>query len=219
MPTVHSAAEGWRERVATPDEALALIRPGDRVFIGTGCAAPLTLLHALEGSDHVPRGVRLIHVVLSGELPESYLRGVSSYRHELLFIGSWDRALMRAGRAEYVPVSLAEVPAMMRDGRFPIDVALVQVSPPDAEGMCSLGMSIDVTKEAVQRADRVIAEVNPALPRTHGDSRVPLSRLERLVDVSPRVTSTSTSRSATSGTKSHATSLGSSATGRRCRSA
>ena len=183
-----AAHERWRERVATAADAVALVRPGDRVFIGTGCAAPVTLLDALERSDRVPAGVRLVHVILSGELPEGYLRGVSSYRHEVLFIGSWDRALMRAGCAEYVPVSLAEVPAMMRDGRFPIDVALVQAAPPDADEMCSLGVSIDVTKQAVECADRVIAELNPALPRTHGDTRVPVTRFDRLVEVPPQVT-------------------------------
>jgi acyl-CoA hydrolase/RimJ/RimL family protein N-acetyltransferase len=158
------------------------------VFVGTGCAAPLTLLQALERQDRPPKGVRLIHVMLSGAPPESYLHGVSSYRHELLFVGSWDRALMGAGRADYVPVSLAEVPGMIRDGRLPIDVALVQVAPPDAEGMCSLGISIDVTKEAIERANRVIAEINPALPRTRGDTRVPVALLDRLVQVPARVT-------------------------------
>ncbi len=188
MPIATSATEEWRERITTAADAVALIRPGDRVFVGTGCATPLGLLAALERCSPVRAGVRLVHVVLSGELPESYLRGVSSYRHEVLFIGSWDRALLQAGRAEYVPVSLAEVPAMIRDGRFPIDVALVQAAPPDADGMCSLGISIDVTKEAVERAGRVIAELNPALPRTHGDTGVPVTRFDRLVEISPRVT-------------------------------
>jgi acyl-CoA hydrolase/GNAT superfamily N-acetyltransferase len=180
-----AATERWRERLRTSAEALALVRPGDRVFVGTGCAAPLTLLRALEQSTRLP-GVRLVHVVLSGELPDGYDEGLSSFRHEVLFIGTGDRALIRAGRADYVPVSLADIPAMIRDGRFPIDVALVQVTPPDSSGMCSLGISIDVTKAAVEAADRVIAEVNPVLPRTHGDGSVPLERLDCLVEVAPR---------------------------------
>lgn len=181
-----TATERWRQLLRTPAEALALVRPGDRVFIGTGCAAPVTLLRALEQSTRLP-GVRLAHVVLSGELPEGYEQGLSSFRHEVLFIGTGDRALIKAGRADYIPVSLADVPAMIRDGRFPIDVALVQVAPPDSSGMCSLGISIDVTKAAVECADRVIAEINPALPRTHGDHGVPVGRLDLVVEVAPEV--------------------------------
>ena len=165
----------------TVDEAVARIRPGERVFVGTGGATPLMLLRALERLDHHPAGVRLVHLLLSGDLPEAYRRGVSAYRHEILFVGSGDRELVRAGRAEYIPVSLAEVPAMIADGRFPIDVALVQVRPPEADGTCSLGPSVDVTKAAVEHARRVIAEVNPRLPRACGETRVPMSGIDATV--------------------------------------
>ena len=87
---------------------------------------------------------------------------------------------MRApGRLEYLPLSLAEVPALLSSGRMPVDVALIQVAPPDADGMCSLGISVDVTRTAALAARRVIAEVNPSMPRTRGDSRIPLDRIDR----------------------------------------
>lgn len=178
----------WRDRAVSAEEAVAVIRPGERVFVGTACAAPSTLLLALEAAPNRPRGVRLLHVLLSGVLPASYARGASGFRHEAFIVGSEDRALVRSGRAEYVPVSLAQVPALIRTGRLPVDVALVQVSPPDVEGLCSLGVSVDVTRAAVDAADRVVAEVNPSMPRTRGDTLVPIEKLTRLVAVDGPVT-------------------------------
>lgn len=180
--------ESWPSLVTTPEDAVSLVRPGDRVFVGTACAAPLTLLRALEEVPAPPPDVRLVHVVLSGELPEAYARGASAYRHEALFIGTGDLQLIRTGRADYIPVSLAEVPAMIRDGRFPIDVALVQVSPPTAKGTCGLGVSVDLTRDAILHADRVIGEINPAVPDTCGHTRVPVRRFDRLVEVGGPIT-------------------------------
>ena len=97
-----------------------------------------------------------------------------------LFIGANVRGAVNDGRGDYVPNFLSEVPALFRKGILPIDVALIQVSPPDGEGMCSLGISVDVTRAAALAARRVIAEVNPAMPRTRGDSRIPLDRIDRL---------------------------------------
>ena len=173
----------WRDRLCSAEEATAVIRPGDHVFVGTGCAAPLTLLRALEAMLCPPPGVELVHLLLSGALPEHYATGSSRFRHRVLVVGSGDRALVRTGRAHYVPVSLADVPDLMRTGRMPVDVALVQVSTPDADGLCSLGVSVDVTRAAVDTADRVVAEINPNMPRTGPATLVPLDRFDRLVEV------------------------------------
>ncbi len=183
-----TAATGWRRRTTSAQEALSVIRPGDHVFVGSGCAAPLTLLRALEAMQPRPPGVDLLHALLSGVLPEPYARGSSRFRHRVLVVGSGERVLVRTGRAQYVPVSLADVPELMRTGRLQVDVALVQVSPPDADGMCSLGVSVDVTRAAVDTADRVVAEVNPAMPHTRGDTLVPLDRFARIVEVDVPVT-------------------------------
>lgn len=178
----------WRNRLVSAEEALAVIRPGDRVFVGTACAAPLTLLRELEGMRSPPQGVELVHVLLSGALPEQYARGVSRFRHRALLVGSGDRALVHSGRVQYVPVSLADVPGLMRTGRMPVDVALVQVSTPDREGNCSLGISVDVTRAAVDIADRVVAEINPNMPRTRGDTLVPIGRFTAAIEVDAPVT-------------------------------
>lgn len=169
----------WRDRVVTREQAIECVRPGDRVFIGSACATPRTLLRALEARSPPADGVQLLHFLTSGGLANEG----SQLRHRIFYVGTEDRSLVATGQAEYVPVSLAEVPGLMRSGRLQVDVALVQVSPPDDDGMCSLGVSVDVTKQAVATARVVVAEVNPHMPRTHGDSLVRLDRLDRIVAV------------------------------------
>jgi acyl-CoA hydrolase len=169
----------WRARVVSPDHAIECVRPGDRVFVGSACATPRTLLRALEDRSLSAAGVQLVHFLTSGGLPNEG----SQFRHRIFYVGTEDRSLVATGQAEYVPVSLAEVPGLMRSGRLQVDVALVQVSPPDDDGMCSLGVSVDVTKEAVATARTVVAEVNPHMPRTCGDSLVRLDRLDWIVAV------------------------------------
>jgi acyl-CoA hydrolase/GNAT superfamily N-acetyltransferase len=107
----------------------------------------------------------------------------SGYRHRVFYVGSDVRALMGSTSVEYVPLAVAGVPALLRAGRLPVDVALVQVAPPDEDGMCSLGVSVDVTRAAAFAARTVIAEVNPHMPRTSGDSRIPVERVDRFVEV------------------------------------
>ena len=178
----------WPEGAVPPEDAVQQIRPGDRVFIGTGCATPVTLLRTLETLRRAPAGVQLIHFLLDGDLPESYLEGKSRFRHKVFFVGNNFRQLLTAGRAEYIPVSLSDVPGLFRSGRIPVDVAVVQVSPPDKGGMCSLGVSIDATLAAIESADRVIAEINPAMPRACGETPVPLRRFDAIVNVEGSVT-------------------------------
>jgi acyl-CoA hydrolase/GNAT superfamily N-acetyltransferase len=168
----------WRERAVSPERAVECVRPGDRVFVGSACATPRTLLGALEDRGHLAAGAQLVHFLTDGALAsESY------FQHRIFYVGTDERSLATAGRAEYVPVSLTEVPGLIRSGRLPVDVALAQLSPPDDDGMCSLGVSVDVTKEAVGAARVVVAEVNPHMPRTRGDSLVPVDRLDHIVAV------------------------------------
>ena len=112
----------------------------------------------------------------------------TAYRHRVFYVGTDVRDLLPTGLIEYVPMSLADVPAMFTDGHLPLDVALVQVAPPDDDGMCSLGVSVDITRAAVLAATTVIAEVNPAMPRTRGDSLIPADRIDHAVWVDTPVT-------------------------------
>lgn len=181
-------SEPWQKGVTTAGQALGQIKNGDRVFVGTGCATPTELLRCLEGMKAPPKGVQLIYFLLDGVLPDGYLEGISHFQHKIFFVGKYGRQLLRSNKAEYIPVSLSDVPGLIRSGQIPIDVALVQLSAPDEFGMCSLGISVDIARAAVDHADRVIAEINTAMPRTHGDTLVPLERLDAVIETDPVVT-------------------------------
>ena len=169
----------------TAVEAVRRIRPGQRVFVGSACATPRTLLRALEELPVPIPGVTLVHALTDrvgvGDPPRT------AYLHRVFYAGRDIRDLASSGLVDYVPISLADVPGMFTDGHLPLDVALVQVAPPEADGTCSLGVSVDITRAAVLAADVVIAEVNPAMPRTRGDSRIPFDRISSVVDVSTPV--------------------------------
>ena len=173
----------------TAEEAARLIRPGDRVFVGTACATPRALVRALEELPNPPAGVTLVHALTDRVgLSNGDGTATTAFRHRVFYVGSDVRDLLPSGLVEYVPVSLADVPAMFTDGHLPLDVALVQVAPPDADGMYSLGVSVDITRAAVLAATTVIAEVNPAMPRTRGESLVPADRIDHAVPVDTPVT-------------------------------
>ena len=179
------AAGDWRDRRVSAAEAVSVVRPGARVFVGSACATPRTLVDALE--QLWLDGVVLVHFLTDrvgrGDPPHT------NYRHRVFYVGRDVRALhdvralRESGLVEYVPLSLADVPQLFRNGQIPLDVAMVQVAPPDPDGTCSLGISVDVTKAAALAARTVIAEVNPAMPRTAGDSRIPVDRIASFVPV------------------------------------
>lgn len=173
----------WRERAVTPARAVQGIRDGARVFVGSACATPRTLLRALERLDPPPEGVQLVHFLTDGAVDERDGRAVSAFRHSAFYLGRDMLGLSRSAAVDYVPMSLAEVPRLLQHHRLVFDVALVQVSPPDAAGMCSLGVSVDITRAAVLAARYVVAEINPAMPRTGPQSEVPFDRLDEIVAV------------------------------------
>ena len=172
-------ASDWRDRQVSATEAVSLIQAGDKVFVGSACATPRALVRALE--ELARPGVELVHFLTNqagaGDAPHT------NYRHRVFYVGTDDRALLESSQVEYLPLSLADAPRLFADGQLPLDVAMVQVAPPDEDGTCSLGISVDVTKSAALAARTVIAEVNPAMPRTAGDSRIPVERITRFVPV------------------------------------
>jgi acyl-CoA hydrolase/RimJ/RimL family protein N-acetyltransferase len=170
-------ASGWRDRMVSAEAAVSIVRPGDKVFVGSACATPRSLVEALERLRRP--GVILVHFLTdrvgTGDPPRT------SYRHRVFYVGRDVRALGESGWVEYIPLALGDVPGLFRNGQIPVDVAMIQVAPPDPDGTCSLGISVDVTKAAAQAARTVIAEVNPAMPRTAGDSRIRVDRIARFV--------------------------------------
>jgi acyl-CoA hydrolase len=139
MRDLDSSFELISDRLMTPEAAVELVRPGDRVFIGTACAAPVTLVEALERRKPTPPDVELFHFLTSGLAP-LWVERPSAYLHRCFFVGSDVRALVRSGQAEYVPISLTQIPHLTENGRIKAEVAFVQVSPPDAHGFVSLGI-------------------------------------------------------------------------------
>ena len=157
------------------------MRSGDHIFIGSGCAEPQMLVRALAENEDVAEG-EILHILTLGVAPYADPRFPGRFRHNALFIGANVRDAVHAGLADYTPVFLSEIPALFRSGRMRVDVALIQVSPPDRAGYVSLGISVDVVKAAIESADVVLAEVNPAMPRTHGDSFVHVHDIDAFVE-------------------------------------
>lgn len=163
------------------EAAVAAIQSGQRVFIHSVAAAPQRLIAAMTARSGELRDVEVVHLHTEGSAPYAAPEHAQSFHTNALFVGENLRAAVAAGRADYIPVFLSEIPRLFRRRILPIDVALVQVSPPDRHGYCSLGVSVDVSLAAVESARLVIAQVNPHMPRTYGDGLIHHSRLHAAV--------------------------------------
>ena len=159
-----------------------LVRPGSRVFIGGGASVPFALIDSfLRASDRL-LDVELVHIHGLGPTPWIDERYAEILRTNSFFLSPSLRAAVERGQADYTPCPLSEVGSLFRDGPLPLDAAFVQVSPPDAKGNCSLGVSVDVVRAAVDHARIVIAQINPNMPRTRGDTTLRTSRIDRFIE-------------------------------------
>ncbi len=171
-------------QIVSAAEAVAGIRSGQQLFVHGGAATPSVLLDALVARAPELRDVGIIHIHTEGPAPH-LAPGVSeSFRHRALFIGGNARAAVNEGRADYIPVFLSDIPELFMTGIQPLDAVLINVSPPDAHGYCSLGTSVDAVLSAIQAADTVIAQINSRMPRTLGDSFVHVDQIDLGVEVS-----------------------------------
>ncbi|MFT3927690.1 MAG: acetyl-CoA hydrolase/transferase C-terminal domain-containing protein [Myxococcales bacterium] len=173
----------YEARSLGPAEAIALLKPGQRVLIGSGAAEPVTLVNALVEHGSQLDNVEIVHLLTLGPAPYVRPEYAGRFRHRAFFVGANVREAVQAGRADFVPIFLSEIPGLIRSGRLPIDVALIQVSPPDEQGYVSLGVSVDIVRAAVDTARLVVAEVNPRMPFTYGDSRIPVTSIAGFVHV------------------------------------
>jgi acyl-CoA hydrolase len=162
-------------------EAVAAIRSGDRVYIHPGCAEPEILVDAMVARAAELHDVEIVHLMTMGAAGYVAPGMEKHFRHNSLFTGANVRQAIHAGRADFTPVFLSEVPRLFTDRLLPIDVALVQVSPPDEHGFLSFGVGVDCTKAAAESARTIIAQVNPQMPRTLGDSFIHVSKIHHLV--------------------------------------
>ena len=170
-------------RIVTAQEAVSVVKSGDRVFVHSVAAAPARLIAAMTARAPELRVVEIVSLHTEGEAPYAAPEMAKSFRVNALFVGPNVRPAVEEGRADYLPVFLSEVPALFRSGILPLDVALVHVSPPDRHGFCSLGVSVDVARAAVQTARTVVAQVNPRMPRTHGDGLIHVDAIDYMVEV------------------------------------
>jgi len=182
-----SYVENWQEKyqklTATAEQAVKNIHPGRRVFIGTGCAQPEQLVRAMVERAGELADTEIVHLLTLGDAPYAVKQLVDNFRVNSFFIAENVRDIIQAGFGDYSPIFLSDIPRLFSSGQLPLDVALIQVSPPDERGMCSLGISVDIVKSAAENSALVIAEVNPQMPRTLGDSFLHVNDIDILVPV------------------------------------
>lgn len=171
----------------TPADAVRGISSGQRVFIHGGVATPLALVDALVAQHDRLTDVELIHLHTAGDAAYARPEMAGHFRVANLFVGGNMRAHLDCDRVDYLPCFLSEIPQLFRSGKRPLDVALIQVSPPDRHGVCTLGTSVDVARAAVDTARTVIAQVNPRMPRVLGDGAVPMSRIDHWIELEAEI--------------------------------
>ena len=172
----------YTRKIKTADEAVRVIESGMRVYIQPGCAEPETLVDAMTRRAPELEAVEVVHMRTMGAAPYTAPEMASHFRHKAFFIGPNVREAINAGRADYIPIHLSEVEGLFESGAMPLDVALIQVSPPDSHGFCSFGVGVDTTLTAAKCARHVIAQVNNYMPRTYGDSYIHVSDIDTVVE-------------------------------------
>jgi acyl-CoA hydrolase len=174
----------YKKRLKMADEALQCVKSGMRVYIQPGCAEPETLVEALMRRAPELRNVEIVHMMTMGCAPYVAPEMAGHFRHNAMFIGANVRAAINDGRADYTPIYLSEIEALFESGAMPIDVALIEVSPPDSHGFCSFGVGVDTTLTAAKCASYVVAQINDNMPRTYGDSFIHVNDIDALVESS-----------------------------------
>ncbi len=173
----------YAEMVVTAEEAVAQIQPGQSVFLGTGCATPVALVKALVARARELTDIEIIQLLTRGDAPYATRELSNCFPVNSFFISQNVRDIIQQGMGDYTPIFLSDIPRLFKSGRMPLDVALIQTTPPDENGMCSLGVSVDIVKSAAENARLVIAQVNQRMPRTLGDSMLHVYDIDYLTPV------------------------------------
>lgn len=172
----------YEQRKTSAAKALGAIKRGHRVFVGSGCGEPQHLAQALEELVPSLADLEILHILSVGKERYTAAGFYDKCRLKSFFVAAASREAVAEGRADYTPINLVDIPGLFRSGAMPIDVALIQVSPPDEHGFCSFGISVDIVKSAAESAKHVIAQVNPQMPRTLGDSFIRVSDIDAFVE-------------------------------------
>jgi len=179
-----SWVDDYKKKLVTAEEAVSVVKSGDRVYISGNAATPYVLMKALAQRKDELQDVELVHVLLMGEDPLSKPEMEGHFRHNSLFVGPADRKAINEGRADYVPIFLHQIPDLFYSGQMPVDVAMLHLSPPDEHGFMSFGVEILASKAAAEKAKIIIAQVNDQMPRVLGDSFIHVSRVHKIVEIS-----------------------------------
>jgi len=183
---MHDETFDWKERfgdkLMNARSAMKLVNAGEHVFIGTGCAEPQHLVRALTSEAEHLADTEIFHMLTMGVAPYAEPEHAERFRFNSFFIADNVRAAVQAGLGDYTPIFLSEIPRLFESGRTPLDVALIQVTPPNQSGVCSLGVSVDIVMAAVRNSVTVIAQVNDRMPWTMGDAMVHVNDLDALVE-------------------------------------
>lgn len=171
----------YQDKLVSSADAAQKVKSGDRVVVGHACGEPQALVKALTARYQELRHVEIVHMVAMGDSPYAQPGMEESFRHNALFVGRSTRKAVGEGRADYTPCFFSEIPRLFKEQILPVQVALVQISPPDEAGFCSYGVSADYTVAAVESADLVIAQVNRLMPHTLG-ARIHLNNIDFLVE-------------------------------------
>ena len=163
------------------EEAVKMVKPGDRVFIHGSAATPVYLVKALQQRHAALKEVELVSITNIGDIDFDSPEYRKSFFFNSLFVSANTRAVANSHDGDYVPIFLSQIPQLFRKNILPIDVAFIHVSPPDAHGFCSLGTSVDIARAAVDTAKIIIAQVNPNMPRTHGDGFLHVNKIDAMV--------------------------------------
>ncbi len=174
--------ETYRSKVVSADEAAKAIQSRDRVYIHPGCAVPEVLVDAMVRRSDDLEKCEVLHILSLGKAAYVQPGMEKHFHHTALFIGKNTREAVNKGQADFVPVFLSDIPGLFYSGQLKLDVALIHVSPPDEHGFCSFGVGIETTKAATEVARIVIAQVNPNMPRTLGDSFIHISKIHKIVE-------------------------------------
>ena len=175
----------YPDKFVSEDEIFSHIRRGDHIFVASGCGEPQYVVQAMvryvESHPKAFFDAEIIHIYSLGLAPYTEAKYKPNFRHNSFFIGNNTRDSINAGMADYTPISLSQVPSLLASGVVRIDVALIQTSMPDEHHYLSLGVSVDVVKAATEKANIVIAQINPNMPRIHGDGFIHIKDVDFII--------------------------------------
>jgi acetyl-CoA hydrolase len=177
-----SVLKNYNSKIVTAEQAVSLVKSGDKVLMHSNCAIPMKLVNALVDRRESLENVEILHVLAVGDLPYLKPEMEKHFRHRSFFMGVNARQAVNEGRADFIPIYLFEYPKLFGRGIIKPNVALLHLSPPDEHGFCSFGVEVGLSKTGAEKADIIIAQINKNMPRTLGDSFIHINKIHYIVE-------------------------------------